>query len=443
MEPRRIMSAELGRPPPGEAEAGLGLQEPLRGRAVSEGSPAAFRRRGSRHDQPLKLTSLPVVWERVATGRSSEGEERTEARATAAEDLPSRFQSFRVGSRARPARRLLDREASFQQSHGRMRVRRINDSGSTRPLRWEDAFHSLVNLSTGKVLSLAAGVLIGSWLIFACLFGAVSRQCGLQADTFLRSLYLAIETIETIGYGVQDPYFNGCRAGVFVLGAAALWESLLNALVFSLVYARVSRAQVRATSVCFSEKAVVCQIDSQCYFMFQVCDFRKHQLCEAHVRLYCVQHSETAGGVTFQTRAMRLQHPDDELGGMLLLALPQLVVHRIDPWSPLCPPQLRGCAGGSSASCYLSFPEIPQRACDAENGQREPGPGTSRPPAPSLEQVAKHLAAAEMEVLCLVEGVEPATSGTLQARCSYTNDDVVYDAPFSAASGAPRTAPAR
>ena len=34
---------------------------------------------------------------------------------------------------------------------------------------------------------------------------------------------------------------------------------------------------------------------------------------------------------------MRLQHPDDELGGMLLLNLPNIVVHAMDNWSPLVP----------------------------------------------------------------------------------------------------------
>ena len=35
---------------------------------------------------------------------------------------------------------------------------------------------------------------------------------------------------------------------------------------------------------------------------------------------------------------MRLSHPNDELGGMLLLCLPQLVVHELDDSSPLVPP---------------------------------------------------------------------------------------------------------
>ena len=39
----------------------------------------------------------------------------------------------------------------------------------------------------------------------------------------------------------------------------------------------------------------------------------------------------------FSTRIMRTQEPDDELGGMLFLALPTTVVHHIDPWSPLVP----------------------------------------------------------------------------------------------------------
>ncbi|CAN0248728.1 unnamed protein product, partial [Scytosiphon promiscuus] len=42
--------------------------------------------------------------------------------------------------------------------------------------------------------------------------------------------------------------------------------------------------------------------------------------------------------VFFQSHSMRLQHPDDELGGNLLLVLPQTVVHRIDAWSPMMPP---------------------------------------------------------------------------------------------------------
>ena len=41
-----------------------------------------------------------------------------------------------------------------------------------------------------------------------------------------------------------------------------------------------------------------------------------------------------------QCCTMRLSHPNDELGGMLLLMTPQVVVHEIDAYSPLMPPPM-------------------------------------------------------------------------------------------------------
>jgi len=295
-------------------------------------------------------------------------------------------------------------------------------------------FHTLVHMSTFKVILVSALFIIFSWLVVAVLFYLMARGCGLEPKnghdfTFVMAIYLAIETVETIGYGVPDNYFHSCGSGIFVLGVSALWASLLNAITISLVYTRVSRANVRASSVCFSERAVLSQLDGKIYFMLQVCDFQKHQLCEAHVRLYCVQHSDTASGPAFQLRAMRLQHPDDQLGGSLLLVLPQLVVHRIDQWSPLSPQECRTCDGCVPTSSFQLL-EVPQRAGDGENGNRVSGPPNSTPEAPSIAQIARHLAEGKCEVLCFVEGIDPTTSGTLQARHSYTCDDIVFNASF-------------
>ena len=87
---------------------------------------------------------------------------------------------------------------------------------------------------------------------------------------------------------------------------------------------------------------------------FQIGELRKHQLLEVRVRCYALRHERLApttsnpkakpngggGGdgsaldhgaerqqqVCFQCHHMRLQHPDDELGGNLLLVLPQVCV---------------------------------------------------------------------------------------------------------------------
>eukprot|EP01043_Picozoa_sp_COSAG02_P041455 COSAG02_NODE_3439_length_6743_cov_9.291541_3_plen_369_part_00 len=113
---------------------------------------------------------------------------------------------------------------------------------------------------------------------------------------------------------------------------------------------------------------------------------------------------------------MRLQHPDDELGGMLMLNLPNIVVHTMDNWSPLVPhpTELRlwrsssprgspeseddasdddwstddeeECGGGDKGALsgreklrkqrhnpmsQCRFPDVLQRASDCESGNRD------------------------------------------------------------------------
>eukprot|EP00931_Biecheleriopsis_adriatica_P093203 TRINITY_DN66948_c0_g1_i1.p1 TRINITY_DN66948_c0_g1~~TRINITY_DN66948_c0_g1_i1.p1 ORF type:complete len:380 (-),score=70.96 TRINITY_DN66948_c0_g1_i1:24-1163(-) len=306
--------------------------------------------------------------------------------------------------------RLLDRQNCFKQSAGRLKIRRTHTT-DTMQLRMQDPFHTLVDLNTPTVMLLVSSFIVISWLVFALLFLATSQWCDTEVDSFIKALYLAIETVETIGYGVPDPSFNSCYSAVFVLGASALTASLMNAMLISVVYTRMSRATSRATAIVFSEKAVVVQIEGLWYFMFQICDFRKHQLCEAHMRCYSIQHAPTESGVHYQTRAMRLQHPDDELGGMLLLAIPQLVVHRIDACSALFPQ----CEGQEA------FPRALPRASEME---RDTGEAVLR------EQIEDHLAKTQVEILCVVEGIEASSSMTLQARHSYTADDIVFNASF-------------
>eukprot|EP00811_Abedinium_folium_P024453 NODE_3436_length_2035_cov_31.544549.p1 GENE.NODE_3436_length_2035_cov_31.544549~~NODE_3436_length_2035_cov_31.544549.p1 ORF type:complete len:330 (-),score=60.75 NODE_3436_length_2035_cov_31.544549:160-1149(-) len=292
-------------------------------------------------------------------------------------------------------------------------------------------------MSTKRLLLLCAFVIILSWIVFAVLFLLISSNCGLQANTLLRAVYLAIETIETIGYGVPDSFFNDCHSGVFVLSAAVLWESIASAIFVSVAYTRISRGNSRAFSICFTETAIISEIAGVWYFMLQVCDFRKHQLCEAHIRLYSIQHAEV-GGVHYLTSAMRLQLPDDELGAMLLPALPQLVVHRIDPWSPLWPfpttAEDRQPGVHTAANTYL-YPEPLQRKCDDENGNRDPCCGMA-PGASHVQQeadqfsISRHLAESEHEIICILEGTDPSSSCIVQTRHSYTCDDIVFNASF-------------
>lgn len=220
---------------------------------------------------------------------------------------------------------------------------------------------------------------------------------------------------------------------------------------------------------------------------------RAHQLLEAHVRCYCVRdEADAAGRVAsprrprlsfffvcargsstsryFQQCAMRLDKPDDELGGYLFLALPSTVVHRLDEWSPLMPPRWwldayydRGPALGAAADDAMTdyaFPRPLQRASDADAGGRSaarcavcgetyetardlathhadahpalPAPRPRRP-CVDAEAVRAFLKEGKHEVVVLIEGVDATTSSTIQATHSYkaAAGDVVWHCDFA------------
>lgn len=159
---------------------------------------------------------------------------------------------------------------------------------------------------------------------------------------------------------------------------------LLEAISIGIIFQRFSRAQARANTIVLSTNAVVRRIRGELYFMFQVCEMRKHQLVEAHVRMYAIRHDVEFGQhYYFQSHPMRIQHPDDDLGGMLLLALPSVVVHRMDAWSPLCRPKSRASCGlhHHPAKGYM-FPEVISRQADLDSGDRDglvPLPADEKP----------------------------------------------------------------
>ncbi|KAF1322507.1 Inward rectifier k channel protein, partial [Globisporangium splendens] len=184
----------------------------------------------------------------------------------------------------------------------------------------------------------------------------------------------------------------------------------------------------------FTNSAVIRRIRGSYYLMFQVCERRKHQLVEAHVRLYAVRHEFDDDGNAeslFQCHQMRVQQPDDDTGAMLLMVLPQVVVHRIDPWSPLFPPECLPDDGHYPNVCP-SFPDPSQRIIDMENGNRDGlGNGAQLPyKQPTRSQIINHLRNSELEVIAVLEGIDASTSNTMQARYSYTDEDVVWDMMF-------------
>lgn len=382
------------------------------------------------------------------------------------------------------ATRFLDRDGPFGQSTGNWNVQHWADTEARRAIRrlyWSDAYHSFLDGSLMLQLLTYTVMYVMLFLLFAPIFYRISDRCNLQITSFGQAYYLSLETMVTIGYGVPDQYYNDCWEGAVVLTVQSLVQMFLNAVVIGSVFVRITRPQARGNTILFSEKAVIHEIDGSLYFMFQACETKHHDLLEAHVRCYCIRYDRTVSRA-YQIFPMRLQHPDDQQGAALLMSLPSKVVHRIDAWSPLSP-----------TSCYKEYPadvhsqiesafnthawpEVPQRQVDADGGiqstmvckvcgdsfptmeglRRHVNYNAAQDPANGVPEERQHrpwcadhenlpesmtvtrqdiedfLASQYIEVVVLLEGVEPTTSCSVQARHSYLfPEDIVWDRTFA------------
>lgn len=249
--------------------------------------------------------------------------------------------------------RIMNRDSYFFQSMGKWNIERSANVDGVQQLYDNDRFHTLLNMATWKVLLLLFGlyIFIVTSFAFTYLLIALLDGCNMGIVDIREAYYFSLETMTTVGYGTPDIYFGRCWSVMIVITMQACCGLLIDACLIGLLFARLSRPQTRASTVVFSNHAVLRRIRGEYYLMFQVGELRKHQLLEAHVRCYAIRHHRSLPTpevseicdvpletTPFQTHSMRLQHPDDELGSNLLLVLPQIVVHRIDAWSPLMPP---------------------------------------------------------------------------------------------------------
>ncbi|RHY23259.1 hypothetical protein DYB32_009259, partial [Aphanomyces invadans] len=272
-------------------------------------------------------------------------------------------------------------------------------SRSIRRLRATDAykrylsapFHTLVNMSVHKVILALTLIYLFVIVVFALLYLTVDNSCNLAIATFPQAFIFSVSVLFTIGFGSggNDVFFNSCASAISIITL---------------------------------------------------------QLSEAHVRCYAVLHKSAHFPHQvhhLQSYPMRLQQPDDDLNGWLILALPTICVHRLDAWSPLNPPPLHPEPAHNPAAQAL-FPEPPQRAVDIETGTRENRYRPEKPPLfnttlnnvltpvtkDEIDRLLHFWSEINMEVVVVVEGVDAATSSTTQMRHSFKAHDIVFNEQF-------------
>ncbi|TMW57588.1 hypothetical protein Poli38472_003513 [Pythium oligandrum] len=354
-------------------------------------------------------------------------------------------------------KRIMDRDPVFQRSRGRWNIRREKVDNYWK-LYLQDPFHTFINMRLSKVMSGLIGVYLIVLIIFGALYTTVPREmCKTAIFTYFDGFSFSVSVMFTIGFGTNggDVFFGDCVWMQVIITVQSLIAIILDALSIGVLFGRFARAQARANTIVLSSTAVVRRIRGELYFMFQACEMRKHQLVEAHVRMYAIRHDYEFGQhYYFQSYPMRIQHPNDELNGMMLLALPSVVVHRLDAWSPLMRPKSASSCGyhHDPVHSYM-FPEVMGRQADIDYGDRDGKVAldTTRPsvcnrcrcpigePTPPvteqsheaiIEDIKNYWRESQLEVVVLVEGIDAVTSATIQVRHSYTADEIAFDQRF-------------
>jgi len=194
--------------------------------------------------------------------------------------------------RFRGDKRLIERGGDFHQSTGKIALRKKIKRRYFRALYGVDLFHSLVDAPTTRIIGILMGTYMTIVILFALVYWTISRTLGCNLDivTFADAFAFSLETMATIGYSTTDIFFDDCPLMLTVLSMQVCVKLIADAVTIGVLYCKLSRPHARASTVIFSEKAVIRRIRGKLYFMFQLCELRKHQLVEAHVRVYVVRN---------------------------------------------------------------------------------------------------------------------------------------------------------
>jgi hypothetical protein len=255
-------------------------------------------------------------------------------------------------------------------------------------------------------------------------------------------------------------FFENCPAQQALMYLQMAFSFLFNGFLIAIIIARIANSENRAVQVVFSNKAIVSLMGGQVRFQVRVFDVDSRlPVVEAHVRLYAVTKERPV------PRPLRIIQPNDELNAMLFLSLPQVICHHIDLHSILHPsvpnnPLTEICNGltlrqADSTTCnreevvcpvcgenfgtherwvnHVRYQQIIEevdkiRASGSHLGVSPQDLEIDRyKPTHNLQQLKDHFEQEISEVIVVVEGINPLTSGTFAALHSYQADDIVWD----------------
>ncbi len=241
-----------------------------------------------------------------------------------------------------------------------------------------DGYHSLLSMTWTEFFSLVIGtyLTVNLFFAFAYFLCGPAALSGIRRDNlilhFMDCFFFSVQTFATIGYGRISPL-------AFVPNLLVTVEAFVGllsvAMITGLLFARFSKP---TAGVIFSNVAIIGVYDGVASLIFRVANKRLSQIVEAHMDVVLIKNEFTKEGEKFR----RLYDLKLERSRSPLFALTWTAVHPIDESSPLY---------------------------GMDSGKMQ------------------H---AEIEILASLTGVDDTVGEAVNARFSYTPEDIVWNARF-------------
>lgn len=236
-----------------------------------------------------------------------------------------------------------------------------------------DLYHWLITIRWLKFFGMVVVVYLGINVAFACLY-LLGGDCvvGARSGSFADMFFFSVQTLSTIGYGglsPKTPYAN------VIVTIEAFMGMVVTALLTGLVFAKFSLPTAR---VAFSNNAIIREFDGKRSLVFRMANLRTNQIVDATLTVLLAQYEFFENGERFR----RLYDLKLSRRRTSMFALSWTAIHIIDEDSPL------------------------------------------------LDLDVDDWRANEIELVVSLSGVDGTFGHTIQARHSYTLEDMLFDMAF-------------
>ncbi|XP_039990212.1 potassium inwardly rectifying channel subfamily J member 11, like [Xiphias gladius] len=252
----------------------------------------------------------------------------------------------------------------------------------------------MVDLKWQHSLLIFTSAFLCSWMLFAMIWWLLAFAhgdleprdptgvpCVTAIHSFTSAFLFSIEVQVTIGFGGRM-VTEECPLAITVLIIQNILGLIINAVMLGCVFMKTAQANRRAETLIFSRNAVIAPRNGRPTFMFRVGDLRKSMIISATVQLQVIRRTVTAEGEVIPVCQLDIQVENPLRSNGIFLVSPLVISHTMERGSPL------------------------------------------------YELSAQSLASEDLEIIVILEGVVETTGISMQARTSYTPEEILWGRRF-------------